>query len=52
MVVKIFVKGIAVPLPFHFHDIKQKSPEEIFESDSYVNRVAFNSWETGGYSCF
>ena len=49
MVAKIFVKDITVPPRFRFHDVKQKSPEEIFKSGSYANRVAFNSWETGGY---
>ena len=52
MVAKIFVKGVAVPPPFCFHDVERKSPEEIFESGSYSNRVAFNSWETGGHGCF
>ena len=49
VIMKVSVKGVAVPLPFSFHDVEWESPEEVLEGSSYANGVALDPRETGCY---
>ena len=40
MIAKVFVEGVAIPPPFHFHDVERKSSEEVLKG-SVTNTVTY-----------